>query len=380
MAENDAASIVLENGTALKLWKSYAINSNFLTPTDGWDFTFGTEVEWKRVKDMIAPDSKIQILIDGVLQLTGWIDSYHVEASAEGGTSITVHGRDVMKPLVKSNVYPGMAIKGKTIADIITSVLAEVYPYNTPLLYTDPEANRLLIADPSKKYRKASNSKANSKRKSKAHNVLEYYEAHPQEGAFEFISRMLRKSGMWLWPTADGNFVVGGPDYEQPSMYVIHRTNGDSRAQVTRSSYTFDKTSVPSYIHVAGKGASKDFAKVPVNGLAQDPSHKLYCPIYIKHDEATTNEEAQNFADQEMSRLKQNERVYECTVRGHRNVLSNAFYQPNTIATVVDEILGIDEELWILDRTFRKSVDAGTTTDLKMIPKNAIQLADCDAP
>ena len=52
----------------------------------------------------------------------------------------------------------------------------------------------------------------------------------------------------------------------------------------------------------------------------------------------------------------------------------------DTIAHVEDEPLGINDDFWVIRRTFRKSATSGTTTELRMIPKGVVMFLDSDAP
>lgn len=373
------ATITLAGGVALNKWSEYTIDSDFLVPTDGWSFTFGTETEWARVRDLVVPDrGLVTIDIDGQPQLTGWVDKVRAECSTDG-VRVTVEGRDFLRQLVKANVHPATRIKDRTLAGLLENVVGQIYQGISVAYQYDNAANRQVLT--------GSKSKHASARKKQHTKILEYCQPHANESAFEFVARNLRRFGLWLWAGADGTLILGAPDYDQPASYQIIRKAGDAIANVERASWEWDRTNVPSHVFVRGRSASKDWDVQKAKALVEDPifrfdasSPDLFCPMMISHDEATTDAECQAFAWQELTKLKQDERVYSCTVKGHRDPRTGLLYAVDTIAHVEDEPLGINDDFWVIRRTFRKSATSGTTTELRMIPKGVVMFLDSDAP
>lgn len=373
------ARITLEDGTVLRHWKEYTIDSDFLTPTDGWSFTFGTEVEWQKVSKLVRPDRKCEITIDGQLQCTGWIDRVTADCTDGDGVSVTVEGRDFLRMLVKANIHPATAVKEMTLIDMVESTFRQIYQ-GIPVAYVyDNAANRALMT--------GSKTKSSSKRKGKKDSLIDYCQAHANESAFEFCARNLRRFGLWMWATADGQVCVGAPNYDQPASYQIIRKRGNTIVDVERASYTHDRTNVPSHVFVRGRSNSKDWQVQKCKSTVIDPAFdydddrpKVFCPMMLSHDEATTDDQCLSFAWQELSRLKQDEKVYTCTLKGHRNPRTGNVYAIDTVAHVEDEPLGINDDFYVVRRTFKKSVTGGTTTELKLIPKGTIIFMDADAP
>ena len=382
------AEIRLQSGSVLGNWRDYSIDSDFLTPTDGWTFTFGSPSEWERVKDELEPGKQIEILIDKAPQLKGFIDS--VSFGGEDGTVIRVSGRDYLMPVVKSNVHPDTRLKGRTIAEIVEVTLQSIYQtIPVPTLFYGNAANRLALQGKqmSKVVIEVPDNFVETDREivkvwtEYSKKQLDYYKANPNEGAFDFLARLLRPAGLWLWATADGNAVIGGPSYVQPASYHILRRKGDESVQVKSATYTLDKTNVPSMVIVRGKGnQGAEFEKRAVKGRADDPSPTIFSPMFVVHDEATTNEAAKNYAIQELYRLKQDERVYDVELKGHRDPRTQRLYQVDTIAHVEDELIGLSEDMYVARRTFKKSATGGTSTTLKLVPRWSIRFSEVDAP
>lgn len=410
-SELGEAVIQLEDGMQLQRWKSYDINADFLTPTDGWSFTFGSEKEWLKVKDLLEPDKKVQILIDGVVQCTGWIDRVEATSSTDSGVEVNVQGRDFLKPLVKSSIHQDLPYKQKTLIQLVEQVFTTYYP-NTPVAYVyDNAANRKLQtgassagsirtfykaiqmgsksgagpqADPAGQYIKFEefvppDPATDAARKALLQKELSIVKPQQSETAFGFLERNLRRFGLWIWATADGQVCISGPCYNQKPSYLIRKRARDQYPHVKRSTWKYDRTSVPSVIFVRGNSNISGKDRLGTKGFAIDPGWHLFAPKYLKHDHANTNEACRNYALQEMSKARENERVYSCTVVGHRNPYSGAIYSLDTVARIEDDYLGVHESMYLTSRTFHKSVSGGTTTDLEFVSLGAIQFSDLDA-
>jgi len=388
----ELAKFVLEDGTELSGWDSYSIASDFLTPTDGWSVQVCGRNKIDQFLSLLQPDTKVQAWVDGQRVLTGFVDSTSIQSDMSG-TRLTVQGRDILKPLCKANIHPSFRVKGITLADMVAKVIDAYYMQDKPDLYYDNEANRQVL---DLKPGKGKDRSAQQKK------VIDYCQAHPNEGAFEFVSRNLRRFGLWIWATADGNIVIGGPDYAQEPSYEIQRHTDQTGTGYISATYGRNLSNVPTYLEVRGKSTQKEWDKKTVAGWAQPwltqygevvvsgrkPDYALYNqrskwyiePAYIQHDQAETSEQAQDFAFQEMTRLRQDEESYTVTAIGHRDRATGNLFAVDTTANVSDQYCNVEKKMWVSSRTFRGSVDGGTTTELTLQPLYSIQLSDIDVP
>lgn len=368
---SDGEVIILIDGKVeLKQWSEYSLDSDFLTPADAFSVGFGTDQEWDRVRGVVKPDARCTVTVDGALQCTGWIDS--VSAGSSSSTSVTIAGRDILRPLVDANVHPDTPFKDVTIADLVATVIKQVYRTNVPDLFYDNEANRKLLSGTA--------IPGVSKNTTGAQKRIDYVRPQANEGAFDFVARNLRRFGLWLWGTADGNIVISSPCYSQEPAYTLTRRRGGKIVQVLDATYTLDRTNVPSHIFVRGKAGGKEFSKKTARGSAFDVDWKVWRPMYVVHDNATSDAEAMAFAVQEMSDKMRNAEVYECTCRGHTDPVSGKVYAIDTVALVQDEFHDVFRPMWVCGRTFRRTSRGETTTRLKLLPLGAIKFSDVDAP
>jgi prophage tail gpP-like protein len=367
-----SAVITLEDGSELAKWQEYSINSEFLTPTDGWSFSFTTRAEWTRLREVVQPDRRVEIRVDGNLQLTGWIDEVKVGCGGSEGLNVNVSGRDILKIMCDANVHPDFRLKGKKIYEVVEALVFSLYPTMGRSVKTDNDSNRDILTGV-KGFKK-------SKKARKNITEIDYCQAKPNEGAFEFLARNLRRFGLWCWSDAEGNIIVSSPDYDQKPAYSLLHKEGEKRVKILKASYTYKTTQAPSCVMVRGKSAAKEWEKKTVYGFSSDGSRKLWVPRYVLHEVAETADQAKAFAEQELSESLKDQRVYECTLRGHTDADTGATYAVDTVVHIEDDFLGVSEDMYVRERTFRRSVSSGTTTELKCVPLGSIRFSDVDHP
>ena len=89
-------------------------------------------------------------------------------------------------------------------------------------------------------------------------------------------------------------------------------------------------------------------------------------PLYHQDKEARNDEQIERVARRILADKLRDTLTYECTVVGHKDPKTGARYAPDTMWNVIDPIEGVEEQLWILGRTFRND-GQGAMTDLRMI-------------
>jgi prophage tail gpP-like protein len=372
MTDWDDASIVLEDGTPLRRWSEYEINCDLLTPSDGWSFTFGSAKEWSTVQSLLRPGSKVEIHIGDNRLLVGFVDVVSVQSSHGSGVAVNVQGRDILRPLCKASIKPSFRIKGQTVRGMLEKVL-EMYYMTPPTLDVDNKANRALVG--------VTTGFSPQDRSDKLAKQIEHLQAQPNERAIDFVTRHLRRHGLWLWTGADGQIIVSGPTYEQEPSYEIVRKLGTKRVLYKNATYKLDQTDVPSYLEVRGRATTKEWEKTSVRASVQNTDAKtkhFVEPVYVQHDEATTQEQADAFARQELTRLRQDERVYSVVAADHKDRATGQRFMYDTVATVDDEFVGLQESMYVSSVTYRKSKSAGTETELRCVPLGSIQFSDVD--
>jgi prophage tail gpP-like protein len=369
----DSISVVnLKTGEEFRAIEQISLTSEFLTPCDSFTFSTGAEASGVDIGKKFAPGSKLQFLVNGTPQMTGFVDS--IELSCDrGGTFISVQGRDVLSTLVDSNIDPRMQVpKSPTIAQLAELVIVKQFGLEVGFAYANDSRVQGRGTKPGEKPKPWKGSRH------KQTDPLKEVTPKDNEGAFTYLSRIFTHHGYWMWASVDGTYVViAGPDYEQPPSYdVINRfdtgtAHVGSANNVTHARFALDETGIPSQVFVRGV-PNEDAAAV--TAMYKNPLASRFKPVYIRDQLATNKEKAERIARTFAARQQRNYCVYECTVAGFSDPVTKNIWQVDSVARVRDEILGLEGNMWIESRTFSKSRGGGTTTQLKLIPPGTILL------
>ena len=402
-----------EAGVEISQFTDYSFNSNFLTPTDGFDFTIGAERIPDAVKDALRPGAAVELTVNGGVQATGYIDSIDYSVSRNGGTQIFIGGRDVLAQAVDACADPTQSLKaGQTLEDALVSLFA-------PFGWSEPE--QFIIANDADRNVKTGSSRGTpltkgGKKKGpkplKSY-VLHQLRPHSREGVFEFAARIANRFGLWIWATASGDqLVVSRPDFETDPFYTL-RLNKDGTSNVLESSVRFDISDQPTVIVADGYSGGGEFGRSRIKSITAntavftsdaaflDPWKKYpdasrvlghafetpgYVPrnrtLYLHDDESQTQEQLDNFVRRELALLQRKSLTARYTVEGHGQMTPDGFvpWTVDTTVRVEDDIAGLHETLYVLGRTFRKSRASGTTTTLELIRLNTISFGDPPKP
>ncbi len=100
-----------------------------------------------------------------------------------------------------------------------------------------------------------------------------------------------------------------------------------------------------------------------------------YTKTLLVHDDKLRSEtEAENRAMHELAKTQQGQYVLTYHMRGFG--CDGNIFAVDTIASVIDDIEGIEGEYYIIGRTFERSEQAGPSTTLRLVPKDSIVLSE----
>ncbi len=103
----------------------------------------------------------------------------------------------------------------------------------------------------------------------------------------------------------------------------------------------------------------------------------IYCPVYIKDNEAKDIKSLSNRVIRKMSEFQIKSLTLKYTVIGHTYKSANNLQIPwmnNTMVFVRDEKLNIKGWFWIKNRSFKRDLSGGMTTELEIIPPYLLDL------
>lgn len=404
--------LVVDSGIRITRWKEYSVNSDFLTPTDGWSFRVAAGDLGSAEREALQPGARVELSVNGYAQLDGTIDLVETSTSRSGGTEINIQGRDLLSECVDSCADPKLRLKpNDSLYDAVARIF-EPFGIAPGDYFIDDQSDRELRTGSAyrvggKKARAPSRAKKPRPRKPPVPDVG-YQKPHPSEGAFAFAARLAQRFGFWIWMAASGKIVIiGRPNFDQEPLHELRSKVADvTRNNVLESSLRLEMAEQPSLIYAEGSGGGGEFGKSqhrafmanPALDLDSDPAIETLLtrfpgttevqfplfapkrlrartsrPMYLHDEESKTFEQLQKFIQREMATRVRRAYTYRCTVVGHYNRETGGIYCVNTVARVIDENVGADELLWIKSRTFKKSRSGGSTTELELIRLNSLE-------
>ncbi len=237
------------------------------------------------------------------------------------------------------------------------------------------------------------------------------------DGAFQVIERLLSRLGLQMFAAADGSgVIVDRPDYTTSPIHRLTRHfNGDAENNIEDGYRALDSETQPSYLLAVGQSSGADMAKsrvkcIAVNELvscnpdgsfapfvqdviARYPgitvlpirdrlvprtnrivSRRAPVPLMMKDDESKSIAQLVAFTRRKLSELQRKYMTVTYTVKGHTFGDNRSPYAVNTNISIDDDYLNIHEDLWCIGRTFSKSRNAGTTTELSLIQPYTLEL------
>lgn len=391
-------------GHTLDKWSSYSFTSAFLTPADSFSFEVSDWALTPEERRAINAGAEVKLVLDGVLQASGYIDKVSLKASRSGGAVMAITGRDAFGHVVDSNIDPRTKFKPEhTILHIAKTVLE---PFGFTDFVSDNADNRTAAS----KYKAKTSKRGKPIKKS----GLAALRPHEKEGCYAFLARVCTRFGFWIWPSVDGTTaILSTPDFGQEPMGVIRRTRSGVANNVLEGEVAYDLTAQPSFVvaEAFGGGGEWGHSKLrvviinPFVELADDIEAELkrfepYTlvnyyddaadhtgpvptiigsirnrrprPMFLHDAESTDLEQLKNFARREMSGLTRKFMTAKYTIAGH--TIDGTVPVCDSVWLVEDEIGDVYEAMWCTSRTLKRSRSSGTTTDLELIRLNTMVL------
>lgn len=437
-SELDTVSLrLVGTGTEIKLWDRYSVTSRYLTPCEAFEFSLGGD-DLALASELLVPGAAVAITVNGLPVLTGRIDKKGVASSRSGGTVLRLTGRDILGPVVSSNVDPSFKFSDSlTVLDVVAAVLA---PFKIDTIYNDGALNVNAMTGGAQASSAASTKESVQIPRLTLNNdgsiatnfstvqvtqvgsstslktlTLQQLKPHFGEGSHAYLQRVVSRFGMQLSAAADGSgVIVDEPDFTSPTRYKIVHSKSEETSNVISANVEIDADSQPACIFAQGVQAPlfsdpKNVLQViMVNELVGTdadgnplqevqaiisrykgakvlelrkellPTRKAFNadliahPMFLKDDESKTLDQLEGFVRRTMAEHQHKALVARYTMIGHSQ--GGVPWTVNTMVDVNDEVAGVTEKLWIMERTFEKSRSGGTLTHLTCVRPFTIEL------
>lgn len=311
---------------------------------------------WSRAPDdaprLVRPGAACMLRLDGEEVLAGYIDSVETAYDAKTHT-LTVKGREKTSDLTDgaATVDGPYEYRDVTVAEVARRLSQ---PYGIAVRAEVPEG------DP-----------------------FPRYAIQPAEKAWEAIERGLRQRAMFAFGDGRGALVLTRPGAggEAAGGLRLGGTDGNIRGAKGITNWTKRR----SLLVVRGqgevtRGASPAQSREPARGAqagqrgarASDPEFTRHRPEVLV-GEVAVGVTPQQRVDWEVAMRRGRSRRVTYTVPGWRGG-GGRLWRINTLAAVEDSYLALREELLIVAVTHAVTGEAGSTTELEMMPKDGYDL------
>lgn len=378
----------------------YSITSNYLTPTDAFEFTVFDEKDPRGLRRRFYPERRVRLFIDGAQQLTGRIDS--TEGNDDG--SLTVHGRDYRSEIIDGGADPSMTFKENQ--DLGDALLMLFRPFGIRTLYGNFNLSRNLLTGqqpfkgiPVRDFKTA---------------TLKEFKVEANKGAYEVANEIVSRHGFTIQQMGTRSWLgIVEPQFNQPVLYQLSRPGNLLSGRAKRDYGDVPTVTIATGRAVGsepGKQADPMFGQFPTFGelsplqfgnneeilritstdyggdelqtkrvdwkktVSEAEDFVLYKPLFFEDKKSRTPQQLERLIRKELSRRAKETLTYTCSVRGHRNPESGAIYTIDTVAEVTDEVEDLThQQLWVLERRLYNE-GQGPRTDMKLIRQGSITL------
>lgn len=319
-------------------WSSYEIDSNLLTPADGWHLRLA--LESGRLPPVVTRGAPVEVRVNDKLVLTGRIDTIADRVRKDSHT-LAISGRDGSAILVDCSA-PVFVSRRASLAEVVDKVVK-------PLGIT-----KIRIEAPS--------------------NVtFEKINVEPGDSAWEVLAHAAEASGLWPWFEPDGTLVIGGPDYTRaPVATLVMRFSGQGNnveelARVDSLARSYSEITVLSQSHTT----ELERAKPVVKATYRDPAVSWYRPRIVIDHEADSQQAAADRAQKLQADSRLNGFTLTAEVAGHTIKAPGApgnglVWTPGQRVDVLSEPHDINATFFMIGRRLSGGRDRKTQTDLML--------------
>jgi len=377
--------------TEFVAWQQYTIDSDLLTPADAFSLRFPNH--GGAMAGKVKCFDQVQVLVDGVLQMTGYVDEVAYSSNSREGAFVEVTGRDAFGQLADVSAEP-KTYHGVTLLQLATLLASNWVPSWD--VHNELNRTRLLVARRKlATLRKAagrlqgtaaataSTTEADSIEEMQRRAALNlaavrrrvYHKVkvEPGESIYDVLQREATKANLLLWMAADGRGVMATPNYTQAPVFRLwNRSDADARLNNITSANVIQsgREVYGTYRALAYSGntsslfgsGSRHRSEVTDSDA---PSERL---LVYQEDAHTTGELKDRNVREKNRRAFERQRL-EYEVRGHYN--SGLPWQVDTLCQVDDQINGVQGAYYVVGRRFVAN-EQGQSTVVTLHPKDLL--------
>lgn len=381
-AVNEDRFRLLVDGKDVPIAKTYTVNASVFTVPAQFSMVVGHNGLLTELIHSYAEYTPFELYVNDVKVMQGEIDDLAAVGNDE--TSLKISGRDRLARLLKSELHSDRTFSNVSFTDLTEAALAEVGLGDVSLVSSNL-ANRKAITGTYKVTEVVNPSQESSDTEiaqtveKRTKTVKKSLVVEAGTTWWDFLQPQFQRGGLFLWADVFGGFVLGQPNGKQPPLYrIVRRSNGkgDQGDVTILGNPDFHRSTRGRYseFHVMGrKGSGTDGRAFAFKRQIDDEMVALLNPneadradggkrkeikVY-QDDKVKTPEQAAFLALRKMAETRRNAFTLSYPVSGHTvQALSGGgrlVWQPDTTVHVVDDVLGIDEVMYIDDVTYDRA-------------------------
>ena len=367
----DKLTIAFGDGAALDVVTQATLTDTFLDPCQTMTCSLAAdETRFDIIRSVHCGDA-FTVYVNDHPQMTGIVDSVEIAASHGEGRVVSLTGRDLLSQMVDGNADPRIKMAANRPFDEFCQKAFDHFGFGDVTIFEEYGDLRNLVVGKAIKTKKQA-----PKRRKKFKDPAEKLRPKPNEGGWQWFSRIAHRLGYHAWAVPGQRGVcVGTPDYDQDPAYglVSLRSQGlqglGAANNVMTARARLDITGMPSHVYVAGKGSASPIKAFI--GLATNDRAPVFKPFYVVDEDSVSQAHCDAYARLILSRAMRNAQTYEVTLRGLSDPVTKRVYNVDTVAKVKDENCGVEGNMWVEARTFSYSRSDKKTT-LKLIPNDSL--------
>lgn len=282
--ESELDSVVIRllgTGYEIKSWDHMSLHSSFMVPCDELSFSLSGE-DLVLAQEQIAAGAQVEVAINDRLQFSGYIDKKHTRYSRSAGSTLDVVCRDILGPVVNSNVDSKIRFsQTMTLLDVLAAVLV---PFGIKTIYNDGSLNvsissgakakpKLTSSDisvqipketlqkdgtVSSQYETVKAKAMTGSRPALSSLKINQLKPHAQEGAYAYCERMLKRFGLRMYAAADGSgVIVDSANFNQSPIFSLKHSKSEAKGNIKSADLSVDWECQPSCVVATGFGGTE---------------------------------------------------------------------------------------------------------------------------
>jgi prophage tail gpP-like protein len=374
--DTDVVTLTI-GGRELSNFESYEITSSILEVPNSFAARLGHSGIVRELIALCPPNAPYELRISGQLQASGNLDGYSVPSDA--GATLELKGRDILAPLHDAYIREEESFANKSYLDIVQVALAQAGVRPGGVVLHDNAANRRSMSGAEAKARTPRNVEEIVLEKGTGGVVQKTVVARMSETWLGFLRTHLDRAGLFLWPTASGDWCLARPNPFQEPLYALTldpaRQEDDRgfRGGVRRDTYR-NGVEPPRYseVIVYSRTSSKKYGRTKVkSGFVDEEMLALGIdrPLTLKDADVATPEQAERLAQRKLAEGRRATFSLSYTTHGHTaravSGAGRAVWTPDTVVALDDREAGLSGNFYVDAVTFRRSA-GGTSTTLKL--------------